>query len=124
VVASGTNPANDFFQIGHGIGTVPGSQTHTLELLSGINLQLDGSSSGSSVLSVASTGGTLNLGSTNATVNTSGNLTVASVKAATYTVSTLPSASTLGAGALVVVTDATSFTPGTCTGGGTSWSCH
>jgi hypothetical protein len=52
----------------------------------------------------------------------------------TYTVATLPSASTLGAGAMVVVTDASSFTPGTCTGSGsdymiavsngTTWSCH
>lgn len=53
---------------------------------------------------------------------------------ASYTVSTLPSASILGAGAQVMVTDATTFTPGTCTGGGsdtmisvsngTAWSCH
>jgi len=51
-----------------------------------------------------------------------------------YTVSTLPSAATAGAGATVVVTDASTFTPGTCTGSGsdymiavsngTSWSCH
>ena len=51
-----------------------------------------------------------------------------------YTVSGLPSASTFGAGAVVVVTDATAFTPGTCTGGGsdtefaisngTSWVCQ
>jgi hypothetical protein len=134
VVSSGINPSADYFQITHGPGTAPAGQTHYFELTNGIELELDGSTSGSAVLSVAPTGGTLNLGSTNATVNTSGNLTVASVKAATYTVSTLPSASTLGAGALVVVTDATSFTPGTCTGGGsdtmiavsngTSWSCH
>jgi len=53
---------------------------------------------------------------------------------AKYTVSTLPSASTWGAGATVLVTDAATFTVGACTGGGsdtmiavsngTSWSCH
>lgn len=52
----------------------------------------------------------------------------------TYTVSTLPTASTVIAGTQIVVTDATSFTPGTCTGGGSdpmiavsngsTWSCH
>lgn len=51
-----------------------------------------------------------------------------------YTVSTLPSASTAGAGAVVRVSDATTFTVGTCTGGGSdtmlaisdgsAWSCH
>lgn len=51
-----------------------------------------------------------------------------------FTVSTLPSASTWGAGAMVIVTDATTFTVGTCTGGGSdtmiavsngsTWSCH
>jgi hypothetical protein len=35
------------------------------------------------------------------------------------TVAALPSATTLGAGAIVLVTDANSFTGGTCTGGGT-----
>lgn len=57
-----------------------------------------------------------------------------SIKTSTYTVSTLPAATSLAAGTQVVVTDATSFTPGTCTGGGsdymiavtngTAWSCH
>lgn len=52
----------------------------------------------------------------------------------TFTVSTLPSASTAGAGAMVRVSDASTFTVGTCTGGGsdfmiaisngTTWSCH
>jgi hypothetical protein len=52
----------------------------------------------------------------------------------TYTVSALPSASIWGAGAIVEVTDAASFTTGTCTGGGSNtmiavssgsaWSCH
>jgi len=56
------------------------------------------------------------------------------VKPPTFTISGLPSASTAGAGAMVVVTDATTFTPGTCTGGGSdymiavsngsTWSCH
>jgi hypothetical protein len=51
-----------------------------------------------------------------------------------YTVATLPTASTLSSGTAVLVTDASSFTPGTCTGGGSdimlaitngsSWSCH
>jgi hypothetical protein len=57
-----------------------------------------------------------------------------SLKLAVYSVSSLPSAATLGAGTQVVVTDATTFTPGACTGGGSdtmiavsngsSWSCH
>jgi hypothetical protein len=56
------------------------------------------------------------------------------VKLSHFTVATLPSASTWGAGAIVIVTDATTFTVGTCTGGGsdtmiavsngTSWTCH
>lgn len=51
-----------------------------------------------------------------------------------YTVATLPAASSLPAGTQVTVSDANSFTPGTCTGSGTdymiaitnatSWSCH
>lgn len=51
-----------------------------------------------------------------------------------YTVSTLPAASNYTGNAMVLVTDATTFTPGTCTGGGsdimiaisngTNWSCH
>jgi hypothetical protein len=56
------------------------------------------------------------------------------IKTTGYTVAALPSASTSGAGAQVTVTDATTFTPGTCTGGGSdymiaisngsTWSCH
>jgi hypothetical protein len=51
-----------------------------------------------------------------------------------YLVANLPSASSVKSGTTVVVTDATTFTVGTCTGGGsdtmlavsngTSWSCH
>jgi hypothetical protein len=51
-----------------------------------------------------------------------------------YTVSTLPSASSLPAGTQLTVSDATSYTAGTCTGSGSdymiaitngsSWSCH
>jgi hypothetical protein len=51
-----------------------------------------------------------------------------------FTVSTLPAASNYVAGQWVEVSDATSFTPGTCTGGGSdymiaisngsTWSCH
>jgi len=40
-------------------------------------------------------------------------VTLGSIKPAVYTVSTLPSASTLGAGAQVAISDATTFTPGT-----------
>ncbi len=53
---------------------------------------------------------------------------------AIFTVATLPLPSALGAGAMVSVSDASTYTPGTCTGGGTdymiaisngtSWSCH
>lgn len=51
-----------------------------------------------------------------------------------FTVSGLPSASSAGARAMLLVIDASSYTPGTCTGGGsdymiavsngTNWSCH
>jgi hypothetical protein len=51
-----------------------------------------------------------------------------------FTVSTLPSASSVGANTMALVTDSMTFTPGTCTGGGgdymiavsngTTWSCH
>jgi hypothetical protein len=66
-------------------------------------------------------------------VNTTGDTTAASVKTTVYTVATLPSAATLGAGAHVVVSDGAG-TPPTCTGGGsnyqialsngTTWTCH
>lgn len=62
------------------------------------------------------------------------NSTLGAATWAQYTVATLPSAVTAAAGAQVTVTDATTFTPGTCTGGGsdfmiaisngTTWSCH
>lgn len=58
----------------------------------------------------------------------------AAPRLASYTVATLPSASTVGAGAQMLVTDSASVTPGSCTGGGgnamiavsdgTNWSCH
>jgi hypothetical protein len=64
----------------------------------------------------------------------SGKLNVGSLNLSSYTIATLPSAATAGAGTSVMVTDATTFTPGTCTGGGvnfmiavtngTTWSCH
>lgn len=54
--------------------------------------------------------------------------------AGAFTVSALPSASSYGARATVIVTDSSTYTPGTCTGGGTkfmiavsdgtNWSCH
>jgi len=77
-VGSGTNPSTDNFKVGHAPGTAPAGQTHTFEFANGIQVQLDGSTSGSAVLSASATGGTLNLGSTNATVTPSGALTVAS----------------------------------------------
>jgi hypothetical protein len=56
------------------------------------------------------------------------------IKGTTTTVSSLPSASLAGAGAMIVVTDATATTGGTCTGSGsdtslaisngTNWTCH
>jgi hypothetical protein len=59
---------------------------------------------------------------------------VPSLGTTVYTVSTLPSASSAPAGTQVTVSDAATFTPGTCTGGGSdymiaitngsSWSCH
>lgn len=69
------------------------------------------------------------------TVPSSGSVVVAvPIKTPNFTVSTLPSASTSGVGAQVTISDATTFTPGTCTGGGsdymiaisngTTWSCH
>ncbi|HEV2276284.1 MAG TPA: hypothetical protein VGR96_19085 [Acidobacteriaceae bacterium] len=61
-------------------------------------------------------------------------LKAGSLAAKRYRVSALPSASVLGAGTQVIVTDATTFTPGRCIGGGgdtmiavsdgSSWSCH
>ncbi len=61
-------------------------------------------------------------------------LNVDVVKINNYTVATLPSATTSGLGAQVIVTDSTTFTPGTCTGGGSDtmiavsngsvWTCH
>lgn len=56
------------------------------------------------------------------------------LKLPVFVVSGLPSASSLPAGTQVIVSDATTFTPGTCTGSGsdymiavtngTTWSCH
>jgi hypothetical protein len=67
-------------------------------------------------------------------VGPAGDAKYPSLHAAVYTVSTLPSASSLTAGTQVTVSDASSFTPGTCTGGGSdymiaitngsTWSCH
>jgi hypothetical protein len=63
-----------------------------------------------------------------------GRFQMAAITTQTFTVSTLPSASSLPAGTQVVVSDASTFTPGTCTGGGSdymiaitsgsAWSCH
>lgn len=73
VVGSGTN-ASDSLVLTH-VGNLSG-QTHTYELAGGIQFKIDGSTSGSAILSTTATGGTLNLGSTNATVDQSGNLIV------------------------------------------------
>lgn len=68
-----------------------------------------------------------------ATLDLSGNFVSNSLKSKVYTVSTLPTASTLSAGTQVVVSDGAG-TPPTCTGSGTNyqiaitnattWSCH
>jgi hypothetical protein len=67
-----------------------------------------------------------------ASINGGGYAAIAGTKV--YTVSTLPAASSLPAGTQLTVSDANSFTPGTCTGSGSdymiaitngsSWSCH
>jgi hypothetical protein len=77
----------------------------------------------------------LSIGTANqACFDLAGNLSTGSVGAHVYTVSTLPAASSLPAGTQVVVSDATTFTPGICTGSGSdymiaitngsAWSCH
>lgn len=43
--STSATPTADFLQLGHGIGTAPGGQKHTFELLNGIDLQLDGTTS-------------------------------------------------------------------------------
>jgi hypothetical protein len=58
-VGSGTNPAADNFKVGHSGG--PAGQAHTYEFANGIQVQLDGSTSGSAVLSASATGGNLNI---------------------------------------------------------------
>lgn len=73
---SGTNPSSDSLTISTAFFP-PAGQAHNFTLANGINLVLNGLTSGSATLSVAATGGTLNLGSTNATVDQSGNLIVA-----------------------------------------------
>ncbi len=67
-------------------------------------------------------------------INVGGALTAAALQSKLYTVSTLPAASSLAAGTQLTVSDDTSYTPGSCTGGGSdymiaitngsSWSCH
>jgi hypothetical protein len=87
---------------------------------------LPGSSSGTATLQATAAAGTPTL-----TLPTfSGTLQATSV----YTVSTLPSASSLPPGTMLVVSDASTFSVGTCTGGGgdymiavtsgSAWSCH
>lgn len=74
VIASGTNPMADALVWSHAAG--PAGMVSSFELANGIQLKLDGSTSGSTVLSASATGSTLNLGSTNATVDSNGNLNV------------------------------------------------
>jgi hypothetical protein len=60
-VGSGINPTADNFKLSHAAGTAPTGQTHTFELANGIQLQLDGSTSGSASVSASATGGALNI---------------------------------------------------------------
>lgn len=86
---------------------------------------------GMSVVSVATNVALMNAGGFS--LDSLGNTTATSVKTTTYTVATLPSAVTLGAGSQVVVSDGAG-TPPTCTGGGSNyqiavsngatWTCH
>ena len=78
IAATGANPTADYFKIMHNAGTSPVGQAHYFDLTRGISLELEGAASGSAVLSASPTGGTLNLGSANASVTTSGALSVAS----------------------------------------------
>lgn len=78
IAAAGTNPGADYFKIMHNAGTSPSGQAHYFDLTRGISLELEGASSGSAVLSASATGGTLNLGSANASVTSNGALSVAS----------------------------------------------
>jgi hypothetical protein len=78
IAATGTKPGADYFKIVHDAGTSPAGQVHYFDLTHGISLQLEGSDSGSAVLSASAKGGTLNLGSTNASVTSRGALSVAS----------------------------------------------
>jgi hypothetical protein len=94
-----------------------------------------GNSTSTTAATPPSGGGLFNVGpSNNFQVDNAGHSRQVSVGLSVFTVATLPSASTIGSGAMVVVSDATTFTPGTCTGGGsdvmiavsngTSWTCH
>lgn len=78
IAATGANPSADYFKILHNAGTSPSGQAHYFDLTRGISLELEGASSGSAVLSASATGGTLNLGSANATVTSNGALSVTS----------------------------------------------
>lgn len=85
--------------------------------------------------------GNVSIGDTTATsmfnVGTANQFQVTSAGIVTipiYAIASLPSAATSGAGAHVIVSDALTYTPGTCTNGGsdymiavsngTTWSCH
>jgi hypothetical protein len=80
-IAAGGDPSDDKFILGHGSGgslNGPNRQAHIFEIGNGIQLQLDGATSGSVTLSASATGEALNLGSRNATISSKGALSVAS----------------------------------------------
>lgn len=114
IAANGTNPGADYFKILHNAGTSPSGQVHYFDLTRGISLELEGASSGSAVLSASATGGTLNLGSANASVTSNGALSVAScsgcgLPGTIYSAagSPLPACGSTANGEQAVVSDAT-----------------
>lgn len=110
--------------------TAKGTSPSTLGFIGNVLSTAATSGNGSAFLNDTGLAGN---GATAPTVNTTGSETLAGILTLPhFTVATLPSASAIGGS--VVVTDASTFTPGTCTGGGsdtmiavsngTSWSCH
>jgi hypothetical protein len=115
IAASGANPGADYFKILHNAGTSPPAQAHYFDLTRGISLELEGADSGSAVISASATGGTLNLGSGNASVSSAGALSVKSctgcdVPGIVYSAagSSLPACGSGSKGEQAVVSDAAS----------------